>query len=73
MPLTMAKIGELSSIKQIHGKDSTKKFLESLGFVAGELVTIISELGGNIIVSIKNSRIAVDKSMAQRIIVERRI
>lgn len=72
MPLTMAKIGELSSIKQINGKDATKKFLESLGFVAGECVTIISELGGNIIVAVKNSRIAVDKSMAQRIIVERR-
>ncbi len=72
MPLTMARIGEPSSIKQINGKDATKKFLESLGFVVGECVTIISELGGNIIVSIKNSRIAVDKSMAQRIIVERR-
>lgn len=72
MPLTMARVGEPSSIKQINGKDSTKKFLESLGFVVGECVTIISELGGNIIVAIKNSRIAVDKSMAQRIIVERR-
>lgn len=73
MPLTMTKIGELSLIKQINGKDATKNFLESLGFVAGECISIISELGGNIIVSIKNSRIAVDKSMAQRIIVERRI
>ena len=72
MPLTMARVGEPISITQINGKDATKKFLESLGFVVGEYLTIVSELGGNIIVSIKNSRIAVDKSMAQRIMVERR-
>ena len=72
MPLTMARIGENSFIKQINGKDTTKKFLESLCFVAGECVTIISELSGNIIVSVKNTRVAVDRSMAQRIIVERR-
>ncbi|WP_028828855.1 FeoA family protein [Proteocatella sphenisci] len=72
MPLAMVRIGEISLIDKINGKDSTKKFLENLGFVAGEWVTIISELGGNIIVSVKNTRIAIDKSMAQRIIVQRR-
>lgn len=69
MPLTFAKIGELNSIQKIVGKDETKRFLESLGFVVGETVTIISELGGNMIISVKNSRVALDRSMASRIVI----
>lgn len=69
MPLTMAKIGDQISIKKITGKDETKKFLERLGFVAGEIVTIVSDIGGNMILSVKNSRVALDKNMARRIIV----
>ena len=67
MPLTMARIGENSFIKQINGKDTTKKFLESLGFVAGGKVTMISSMGNNIIIGIRGTRVAIDKSMAQRI------
>lgn len=69
MPLTMVKPGVVSYIKQINGKDDTKRFLESLGFVVGGAVTVVSELGGNIIVSVKDSRIAINKGMAGRILV----
>jgi ferrous iron transport protein A len=69
MPLTMARVGEEILIKKINGKDETKRFLESLGFVIGGYVTIVSQLGGNIIINVKGSRIALDKSMANRIIV----
>jgi ferrous iron transport protein A len=51
----------------ILGKDETRKFLGSLGFTAGESVTVVSENGGNLILSVKDSRIALDRSMAQRI------
>ncbi len=56
-------------IKKIGGKEETKKFLESLGFVAGGMVTVISESGGNLIVNIKDSRIAIGKDMAGKIMV----
>lgn len=69
MPLTMASQGELNSIKSIHGKDETKRFLESLGFVIGSTVTVISEMGGNMIVNVKDARVAIDKAMASRIMV----
>jgi ferrous iron transport protein A len=69
MPLTMAKAGEKMAIKKINGKDDTKRFLESLGFVTGTNVTVVSEMGGNIILNAKESRIAIDKNMANRIIV----
>jgi ferrous iron transport protein A len=69
MPLSFAKQGEEMFIKKTNGKDETIKFLESLGFTIGSSVTVISELGGNLIVSIKNSRIAIDRTMANRIIV----
>jgi ferrous iron transport protein A len=69
MPLLVAKMGEGLQIKKITGNDETKKFLNSLGFIVGETVTIISSLGGNMIINIKDSRIALDKSMASRIIV----
>ena len=69
MPLTMAKIGEKNSIKRITGKDDIRKHLENLGFVTGEDVTIVSALAGNVILQIKNSRIALDKGIAGRIMI----
>lgn len=69
MPLTMAQTGETNVIKQINGKDDTKRFLESLGFVTGGNVIIVSEIAGNMIVNIKDTRIAISKTMANRIIV----
>lgn len=69
MPLILADKGNEMNIKKITGNDETRKFLNSLGFVAGETVKIISELGGNLIINIKDSRVALDKSMASRIIV----
>ncbi len=69
MPLSMTKLGEPNSIKKINGKDEVKRFLESLGFTVGTYVTVISQLGGNMIVSVKDTRVAIDKSMANRIIV----
>lgn len=69
MPLTMAKVGETNCIKRITKKDEIRKFLERLGFVEGETVTVISEIAGNMILSVKNTRVALDKSMANRIMV----
>lgn len=67
MPLTMAKPGETNEIKKVGGKEETKKFLSSLGFVAGGKVTVVSEIGGNMIVSVKDSRVAIGKDMAGKI------
>lgn len=69
MPLTFANTGEELMIKKIGGNPETKKFLENLGFVVGGSVTIVNELGGNVIVNVKESRVAVSKEMAQRIMV----
>ena len=69
MPLTMAGHGEVNRIKKIGGKEETNKFLETLGFVVGSDVRIISETGGNLIVSVKDSRVALSKELASRIIV----
>lgn len=69
MPLTMAKAGEQNEIKKICGKEDTRKFLESLGFVAGSVITVISEIGGNMIVNVKESRVAIGKDMASKILI----
>lgn len=69
MLLSMATPGETNHIKKINGKDTTHQFLASLGFVEGADVTIISELSGNIILNIKDTRVAIDKNMANRIII----
>ncbi|OOM80641.1 FeoA domain protein [Clostridium puniceum] len=69
MPLILADKGNEMNIIKITGNDETKRFLNSLGFVAGEKVKIISELGGNLIINVKDSRVALDKGMASRIIV----
>ena len=69
MPLTFAKEGDANSIKKVGGKEETRKFLENLGFVTGAIVTVVSTAGGNLIVNIKDSRIAIGKDMASRIMV----
>ena len=69
MPLTMLNACETNTIKRVGGKEETKRFLENLGFVAGGNVTVVSETGGNLIVNIKDSRVAIGKDMANKIIV----
>ena len=69
MPLSMVKPGETNTIKKVGGKEETRKFLENLGFVTGGEVTVVSEIEGNLIVNVKNSRVAIGKDMATRIMV----
>lgn len=61
MPLSMVKEGEPNIIKKVGGKEETRKFLENLGFVTGGTVTVISQTGGNMIVNVKDSRVAIGK------------
>ncbi len=69
MPLTFASVGEENIIKKVGGLPEVKKHLEDLGFVAGGCVTVISRIGGNIIVNVKEARVAISKEMAQKIMV----
>ena len=69
MPLTMVRPGETVTIRKITGKDEVRQHLAELGFVVGECVTVVSETGGNMILSVKGTRIALDRSMANRILV----
>ena len=69
MPLGMVEIGESGVIGKITGQDEVRQHLAELGFVVGGEVRVISELGGNLILSVKDSRIALDKTMAMRIMV----
>ena len=69
LPSTMASQGEPMTIKKIGGKQETKKFLETLGFVVGGTVTVVSEINGNMIVNVKDSRVAIGKDMANKIMV----
>lgn len=69
MPLTMLGNGATGTITRIGGKDETKRFLENLGFVVGSDVTVVSETEGNLIVNIKESRVAIGKDMACKIMV----
>ncbi|MCH5187278.1 MAG: ferrous iron transport protein A [Oscillospiraceae bacterium] len=69
MPLGMVGTGENRKIIKVSGKDTTRRFLESLGFVPGAEVSIISELGGNMIVNVKDSRVAIDSELARCILV----
>ena len=68
-PLTLAKPGEMNEIKKVGGKEEIRKFLSSLGFVAGGDVTVISENNGNLIVNVKDSRVAIGKDMAVKILI----
>ena len=69
MPLALASAGEENTIRRIGGSPEMKKHLEDLGFVVGGQVTIISMLGGNVIVNVKGTRIAISREMAQKIMV----
>ena len=69
MPLTMVKTGETVMIRKVTGKDEVRQHLAELGFVVDSDVTVVSEIGGNLIVQVKDSRIALDKTMANRIMV----
>lgn len=69
MPLTLTDVGEPNTIKKIGGSPEVKKHLENLGFVVGGNVTIINKLGGNVIVNVKEARVAVSEEMARRIMV----
>ena len=68
MPLAMAKAGERVTIRKITGKDEVRQHLAELGFVVGSDVTVVSENAGNLILQVKDSRIALDRSMANRIL-----
>lgn len=69
MPLTMVKEGEPNVIKRIGGKEDTRRFLENLGFVSGGTVTVVSMINGNMIVNVKDSRVAIGRDMACHIMV----
>lgn len=69
MPLTMAGIGETNTISRIGGNEETRSFLANLGFVAGAEVVVLSKIGGNVIVNVKDSRVAVNEDMARHIMV----
>ena len=69
MPLTLANVGEENIIRKIGGKPEVRAHLENLGFVTGGNVTVISTLGGNLIVNVKDSRVAVSREMASKIMV----
>lgn len=69
MPLTMAAVGEVNLIRRIGGNEETKRFLENLGFIAGAEVIILSAIGGNVIVNIKDSRVAINADMARHIMI----
>lgn len=69
MPITLANVGEEQMIKKIGGRPETRRFLEGLGFVVGGAVTIMNKIGGNVILSVKGSRVAVSEEMAQKIMV----
>lgn len=69
MPLSMVREGETTTISKVGGKEDTRRFLESLGFVNGGRVTVVSTMGGNIIVNIKDSRVAIGQDMAKKILV----
>ena len=69
MPLILAAIGETNMIRKVGGNPEVKKHLEDLGFVAGGHVTVISALGGNLLVNVKDSRVAISREMAGKIMV----
>ena len=69
MPLSLAEVGEENIIKRIGGSPEVKRHLENLGFVVGGGVTVVSTLGGNVIVNVKDTRVAISKEMAVKIMV----
>ena len=69
MPLVLAKVGEENMIRKVGGSPEMRKHLEDLGFTAGGMVTIVASLGGNIIVKVKESRVAISEEMARKIMI----
>lgn len=69
MPLTLASIGEVNTIRKVGGNEETRRFLENLGFIVGSEITVLSTISGNVIVNIKDSRVAINKEMARHIMV----
>lgn len=69
MPLTMAKTGETVTIRKISGKDEVRQHLAELGFVVDTAVTVVNSIMGNLIIQVKDSRVAIDQTMANRILV----
>ncbi len=69
LPLSLAELGEEAIIKRVGGTQETKKHLEDLGFVVGGEVTVINSLGGNVIVNVKDTRVAISEEMARKIMV----
>ena len=69
VPLDLVDIGKENVIKKVGGSPDVKKYLEDLGFTAGGLVTVVSAIGGNVIVKVKESRIAISREMARRIMI----
>ena len=69
MPLTMVRPGETVTIRRITGKDEIRQHLAELGFVVDSMVTVVNEMGGNLILQVRESRIALDRTMANRIMV----
>lgn len=69
MPLTLAVIGEENIIKRIGGNAEVRAHLHNLGFVSGAVVTVVSSMGGNLIVKVKDARVAISKEMAQKIMI----
>ena len=69
MPLTFATVGEENTIVKIGGKPEVKKHLENLGFVVGGTVKVVSAMGGNLIVNVKEARVGISQEMAQKIMI----
>ena len=69
MPLTMAGIGEVNTILEIGGNEETRRFLANLGFVTGTEISVVSAIGGNVIVNVKDARVAVNSDMAKHIMI----
>ena len=69
MPLTMAGIGEVNTILKIGGNEETRRFLANLGFVTGTEISVVSAIGGNVIVNVKDVRVAVNSDMAKHIMI----
>ena len=69
MPLTLAQAGQINAVKRIGGKEEVRRFLNSLGFIEGSEVMLISQNQGNVIVKVKESRVAISKEMASKIMI----
>ena len=69
MPLTLANVGEETMVRRVGGSPEMKKHLEAMGFAAGQSVTVVSTIAGNLIVKVKESRVAISREMAGKIMV----